>query len=228
MLARKPLPRDVRLDSTPGASRAKSWPFAGRLNRFVNQNVCPDNIWEKQIGRRTESDLLERCNVKISCPACAAKYSIADEKVQDRLAKIRCRKCGATIVIDGKTSPPHVYAADGSSVEHAAALAPLPSSAEPAREFSVDFGDNDQRTLPLSEVIQAYNRGEINADTFLWAEGMNDWKALGEISEVVDALHAAAVAPEESPKPPRAASVGRQANASPWDAPAKPAPRESD
>src|SRR5688572_32228503 len=40
--------------------------------------------------------------VKISCPACAAKYSIADEKVSDRLAKIRCRKCNATIVIDGK------------------------------------------------------------------------------------------------------------------------------
>ncbi|MCC6899815.1 MAG: zinc-ribbon domain-containing protein, partial [Polyangiaceae bacterium] len=30
--------------------------------------------------------------MKISCPACAAKYSIADEKVQDKLAKIRCRK----------------------------------------------------------------------------------------------------------------------------------------
>ena len=43
--------------------------------------------------------------MKISCPACAAKYSIADEKVHDRLAKIRCRKCGTTIVIDGKNKP---------------------------------------------------------------------------------------------------------------------------
>src|SRR5690606_31001719 len=50
--------------------------------------------------------------VKISCPSCQAKYSIADEKVQDRLAKIRCRKCGTTIVIDGKVSPASVYAAD--------------------------------------------------------------------------------------------------------------------
>ena len=56
--------------------------------------------------------------MKISCPACAAKYSIADEKVQERLAKIRCRKCGTTIVIDGKVHPPHVYAADASSGDH--------------------------------------------------------------------------------------------------------------
>ena len=55
--------------------------------------------------------------MKISCPACQAKYSIADEKVTDRLAKIRCRKCGATIVIDGKTTPANVYTAAGEARE---------------------------------------------------------------------------------------------------------------
>jgi predicted Zn finger-like uncharacterized protein len=167
--------------------------------------------------------------VKISCPACAAKYSIADEKVTDRLAKIRCRKCGATIVIDGKVSPPNVYAADGSSADNAnvAPAAPL----EAAREFSVDFGDNDQRTLSLTDVISAYNAGEINAETFLWAEGMTDWKPLGEIPEVVDALHAAASAPEAAPAPaPAAAAVSSPrapaVTASPWDVPKEAAPKQ--
>jgi len=50
--------------------------------------------------------------VKISCPTCAAKYSVADEKIQSRLAKIRCRKCSATIVIDGMTTPASVYIGD--------------------------------------------------------------------------------------------------------------------
>lgn len=171
--------------------------------------------------------------MKISCPACAAKYSIADEKVQDRLAKIRCRKCGATIVIDGKVNPPNVYAAEGSAADHANLASA--ASPEPSREYSVDYGDNDQRTLPLSEVIAAYNRGEINADTFLWAEGMSDWKPLGEITEVVDALHAASASDAGAAIPISTAAAS--ATSSPWDAPspspapapaAVKAPRESD
>lgn len=168
--------------------------------------------------------------MKISCPACAAKYSIADEKVQDRLAKIRCRKCGATIVIDGKVAPPNVYAADGSAAEHAnvAVTAPV----EVSREYSVDFGDNDQRTLTLQDIVAAYNAGEITADTFLWADGMSDWKALGDVPDVVDALHAAASAPEASPSPVSAASsprsaAGGAAAASPWDPrPGEPRPQQ--
>ena len=50
--------------------------------------------------------------MKISCPTCAAKYSVADEKIQSRLAKIRCRKCSSTIVIDGMTTPASVYIGD--------------------------------------------------------------------------------------------------------------------
>ena len=50
--------------------------------------------------------------MKISCPTCSAKYSVADEKIQSRLAKIRCRKCSSTIVIDGTASPAKVYVGD--------------------------------------------------------------------------------------------------------------------
>jgi predicted Zn finger-like uncharacterized protein len=158
--------------------------------------------------------------VKISCPACSAKYSIADEKVQDRLAKIRCRKCGTTIVIDGKVSPPNVYASDGASlpsqdspaVSDPAAVA----AAGGAQEYSVDFGDNDQRTLSMQDLIAAYNAGQVTSETFVWADGMPDWKPLGEVAEIVDALHAAAgsspqaqPAPEpQEPAPAPAASLG--------------------
>src|SRR5437762_10669484 len=39
--------------------------------------------------------------MKISCQSCQAKYTIADEKVLGKIVKIRCKKCGATIVING-------------------------------------------------------------------------------------------------------------------------------
>ncbi len=159
--------------------------------------------------------------MKISCPTCAAKYSVADEKIQSRLAKIRCRKCSSTIVIDGMTTPASVYIGDPSSPlasgppraelggggqDAADALgarasgagfsnpAPLPS--EPvgpaADEYAVDIADNDQRNMTIHQIVGAYNEGLITADTYIWREGMADWQTLAEVKAVADALHAAA------------------------------------
>ncbi|HYP88374.1 MAG TPA: zinc-ribbon domain-containing protein, partial [Polyangiaceae bacterium] len=127
--------------------------------------------------------------MKISCPACAAKYSIADEKVSDRLAKIRCRKCNATIVIDGKANPPNVYTAAGEATTEASDDSG--DSQAKGLEFTVDFGEGDQRTMPVSEIVAAYNAGQITQDTYLWAEGFADWKPLAEVEEVVSALNSA-------------------------------------
>jgi predicted Zn finger-like uncharacterized protein len=69
--------------------------------------------------------------VKISCPTCAAKYSVADEKIQSRLAKIRCRKCSSTIVIDGTANPASVYIGEGSA-PISASSPPQDGGAEPA------------------------------------------------------------------------------------------------
>jgi len=38
--------------------------------------------------------------MKITCQACQSKYTIADDKIQGKVAKIRCRKCGATVLVD--------------------------------------------------------------------------------------------------------------------------------
>lgn len=39
-------------------------------------------------------------SIKVACPACNAKYTIAASKVVGKVVKIRCKKCEATIVID--------------------------------------------------------------------------------------------------------------------------------
>jgi predicted Zn finger-like uncharacterized protein len=39
--------------------------------------------------------------MKVTCQSCQAKYTIADEKVRGKVAKIRCKKCGTTILVDG-------------------------------------------------------------------------------------------------------------------------------
>jgi predicted Zn finger-like uncharacterized protein len=147
--------------------------------------------------------------VKISCPACAAKYSIADEKVSDRLAKIRCRKCNATIVIDGKANPPSVYTAAGEATTEASDDAGDSQAA--GLQFTVDFGEGDQRTMAVSEIVAAYNAGQITQDTYLWADGFADWKPLAEVEEVVAALSSGAPAPAAAPWASAAASPARTA-----------------
>jgi predicted Zn finger-like uncharacterized protein len=146
--------------------------------------------------------------VKISCPSCSAKYSISDEKVVSRLAKIRCRKCGATIVIDGKVNPPTVTATAGGGGDAGEDHAVQEHTDTGGPEYSVDLGEGDQRTMPLSDIVAAYNAGQITGETFVWADGFSDWKALSEVQEIVDALHAAASGGKPASSPA----------ASPWDA----------
>ena len=43
--------------------------------------------------------------MKVTCQSCQAKYTIADEKVRGKVAKIRCKKCGTTIIVNGTDSP---------------------------------------------------------------------------------------------------------------------------
>jgi predicted Zn finger-like uncharacterized protein len=152
--------------------------------------------------------------VKISCPSCSAKYSISDEKVVSRLAKIRCRKCGSTIVIDGKVNPPHVSASAGGD----AADAHEQAADAGGTEFSVDLGEGDQRTMPVADIVAAYNAGQITGETFVWADGFADWKPLSDVQEIVDALHSAAGGGSQ---PQATAASG----GSPWEA--KPAAQPS-
>lgn len=46
--------------------------------------------------------------MKVQCGQCPAKYAIADERIHGKKVRIRCKRCGSAIVVDGKLDPPHV------------------------------------------------------------------------------------------------------------------------
>jgi predicted Zn finger-like uncharacterized protein len=141
--------------------------------------------------------------MKITCQSCQSKYNVADEKVQGKIVMIRCRKCGATIVVDGTTAS---AAANGAN----AGLGGAESSAQSAggadangaagdgaaAQWHVNVAENDQRSMSLSELVDAYNSSVVTQDTFIWTDGMDDWKPLGEVEPVVAALHSGAAAAE--------------------------------
>ncbi|MEZ4441774.1 MAG: zinc-ribbon domain-containing protein [Polyangiaceae bacterium] len=160
--------------------------------------------------------------MKITCGSCAAKYTVSDDKVQGKTVKVKCRKCGAVIVV---SSTGEVQTTGGGSAA---------ASSGGGATYTVSVSDTDQRNMSMSEVIQAYNEGIIDAETYVWAEGMDDWLPLKDVDSIVDALHDAAshtapaadlgstVAMDTSS--PAADFGSTVAMSSPYDQPSAPAP----
>jgi predicted Zn finger-like uncharacterized protein len=132
--------------------------------------------------------------MKIICQTCQSKYTVSDEKVQGKTVKIKCRKCGATIMVNSSGA-----SQQNGGVTEAESFSGAAAADGGAGTYTVNVADGDQRTMTLAEVIDAYNESVINAETYIWADGQSDWLPLGQIDVIVNALHqGAAAAPEPS------------------------------
>jgi predicted Zn finger-like uncharacterized protein len=114
--------------------------------------------------------------MKITCPSCSAKYTIADDKVRGRTVKIKCKKCGATISVGPEGEP-----------EGATSQSPA-STGSGGAEWLVNLGDGEQRSLSAQQIGELYLQGVISDDTYLWREGMSDWLPLASVPEVASTL----------------------------------------
>jgi predicted Zn finger-like uncharacterized protein len=168
--------------------------------------------------------------MKITCQSCQAKYTIADEKVAGKTVKIKCKKCGATIVVHGNegAGAPLPAAAPDPSV--GAGAAPGGGEEEDegdgatrvfgneggpgqVEEWTVNVTDDDQRTLTPPQLVMEFQRGVITTESYVWKDGMPDWLPLSAVPELVKlvgarpapaagrAAPAAAPAPAPAPAP---------------------------
>lgn len=126
--------------------------------------------------------------MKISCQSCQAKYTIADEKVVGKVVKIRCKKCGSTIVINGAEghSAADDSSAGGEVYDYAAGA---------ADQWTVNVAEGDQRTMSTHEIVNEYRTGVVTAETYCWKDGMDGWLPVREI----DQLHRAVSSPSVHP-----------------------------
>jgi predicted Zn finger-like uncharacterized protein len=46
--------------------------------------------------------------MNVKCGQCPAKYAVSDERIRDKKVRIHCKRCHASIVVDGKVDPPLV------------------------------------------------------------------------------------------------------------------------
>jgi predicted Zn finger-like uncharacterized protein len=113
--------------------------------------------------------------MKITCQACQAKYTIADQKVLGKVVKIRCKKCGSTIVVNG--SDPSAASGSDTSLPDASSGQLEP----PQEDWTVNVAEGDQRTMKEDEIVRAYADRMIDDETYCWKDGMGDWAPLREI-----------------------------------------------
>lgn len=171
--------------------------------------------------------------MKITCQSCAAKYTIADEKVAGKTVKIKCKKCGATIVVNGNEAG--FQAASDAAAYGAGAQAAPPEeegggdgqttvfsgeqgAAAPAGggDWTVNVADDDQRTMSSAQIAEAFAAGIVTNDTYVWKDGMADWSPLSGVPELVSLV--------SKPAPRPAAGMAAPAPAPAAAAAAEPAP----
>ena len=123
--------------------------------------------------------------MRITCDSCGAKYNVADEKVQGKTVKIRCKKCSNVILVNGKTES-SVMGSSPPANDLNAQAGGLPL--QPEALYHVNVAENDQRELRMDEVVEGYRAGWITGDMFVWTEGMSDWAPLAQVDAVAGAL----------------------------------------
>jgi len=162
--------------------------------------------------------------MKIQCQSCQAKYTIADEKVLGKVVKIRCKKCSATIVINGNET----RAPDDNADTHV-----FDYAGQANDQWTVNVADGDQRTMTGQEIVAEYRAGVVNDETYCWKDGMADWLPVREIEPLYgavklgpargpsDSLHDdISVPPQSIPAPSaNAAALFSASDASPVDSP---------
>lgn len=136
--------------------------------------------------------------MKIVCDACQAKYSIADEKVQGKAFKIRCKKCNHIIVVR-------------SSGERAvgAAAEPKPAPAEAQGTWYVVVEGEQMGPLAEPDIAARLGRGEITGESLVWKEGLADWVKLSAVPELAQMSSSQATPGAQSTSAPEPAPVRR-------------------
>ena len=131
--------------------------------------------------------------MKIICESCSAKYSIADEKVHKRRVKIRCKKCGATIVVKGQDYAPSRTASEAAAraadpADEAAQQAHAPQDDWNGGEWTVALDDGSQLGGTVADMVELFRSERIHAECYVWREGMADWQPLCETPELWNQL----------------------------------------
>lgn len=154
--------------------------------------------------------------MKIVCDNCSAKYQISDDKVRNKTFKIRCKKCSHIIVVRGgemdAAGDDSEPMADEQRPGAAMADEPAPQpQGDPDAVWHVVINREQVGPLTPAQVEAYFRNGDLDTESFIWAEGMADWSRLASIPQFAHLAPPAAAAAPVAAAPVAAAAAAAPA-----------------
>jgi predicted Zn finger-like uncharacterized protein len=133
--------------------------------------------------------------MKVVCESCQAKYQVPDERVAGKKLKIRCKRCGATVLIRGDLTQVGLTDSPQPGAGELAQAAPAAELEWHASIEGQSFGPFD-----TSALLRWLDEQPGGWDAHVWRDGFSDWVEVRACPELMAAAPAvAAVAESASP-----------------------------
>ena len=135
--------------------------------------------------------------MKFVCERCHTKYSIADDKVRQKILKIRCKTCENVITIRDA-----VVVSDGAGPR--AEPPPTPSQAsrpQSSVEWHIAINGRQEGPLGLSALCTRVQTVRRDDEVYVWNEHLDGWKEPKQIPEIAAELKARAALSSTQPPP---------------------------
>ena len=144
--------------------------------------------------------------MKFVCERCHTRYSIADEKVRQKILRIRCKTCGDVIVVHEAGEVPDAGlkrspASSSPAARLQAAPPPPPLPLAPVAEWYVSV--NGQSHGPFTRLNAARHvlTTRETDDVHVWKDGMSGWKPARDVSVIAREIRILRP-PLDPPQPP--------------------------
>ena len=130
--------------------------------------------------------------MNVTCDKCNKRYSIADDKVRGKSVKIRCKQCQNLISVQGPSALA-VSAPAGVALGAPATATSSPWEEERTRAFPAMDTHSQWFAMVKGKQLGPFDvrglegkvkTGELTLRTYLWKQGMGDWKRASDVPEV--------------------------------------------
>lgn len=135
--------------------------------------------------------------LRFSCESCQTRYTIADEKVRGRVLKVRCKTCGAAIMVRETGARTVADPAGASTPPDGMA----PATVERPVEWYAMISGKQEGPFPQAELEARLAQGTIGRRTYLWNESLPEWRRAEDLPAILPLLPPPPAAPA-TPGPP--------------------------
>jgi predicted Zn finger-like uncharacterized protein len=135
--------------------------------------------------------------MKFVCERCHTKYSIADDKVRQKILKIRCKTCENVITIRDAVvvnEPRATSEPRGVRAVPPAPPAPPPRAARPV-EWHLAIDGRQEGPLSLMALVSRISAAARSSEIYVWNEQLDSWKEPKAVPEIAAELRSRTAPP---------------------------------